>query len=414
MTATLSHALPARFQLADAATWAEPWPMYRALRDHDPVHHVVPDGQAGPRLLRAVPARRHLGRRPRPRDLLVGAGPDGQLRRAGTDRPGRQSADGDAGPAGAHRIPQAGVPRLHARARSRPSSPRSGSSSSSASSGCAPTAAATSSPSCSSRCRRWSSRTTSACPRRTATSSTAGPRRSSRPTPPRAASPARSKPLGDALGGMMAYFTALIERRRVEPEDDTVSHLVAAGVGADGDIAGMLSILAFTFTMVTGGNDTTTGMLGGVGAAAAPAARPTPAAGREPRPDTGCRRRVPAAHLAGAGAGPHRHPRRHDRRHHHPRRPQGAVPLRLGQPRRAPIRRRRRRTRRDAQAAQHPDVQPRRAPLPGRGRGPHAVPRRADRTAGALPGLRGRRVRNRLGRRQLRAAAAVGPVHGER
>jgi len=69
--------------------------------------------------------------------------------------------------------------------------------------------------------------------------------------------------LGDALGGMMAYFTELIERRRAEPEDDTVSHLVAAGVGADGDIAGVLSILAFTFTMVTGGNDTTTGMLGG-------------------------------------------------------------------------------------------------------------------------------------------------------
>jgi len=69
--------------------------------------------------------------------------------------------------------------------------------------------------------------------------------------------------LGDALGEMMAYFTALIEKRRVEPEDDTVSHLVAAGVGADGDIAGVLSILAFTFTMVTGGNDTTTGMLGG-------------------------------------------------------------------------------------------------------------------------------------------------------
>ena len=62
---------------------------------------------------------------------------------------------------------------------------------------------------------------------------------------------------------MMAYFTALIERRRREPEDDTISHLVAAGVAADGDIAGTLSVLAFTFTMVTGGNDTTTGMLGG-------------------------------------------------------------------------------------------------------------------------------------------------------
>ena len=72
---------------------------------------------------------------------------------------------------------------------------------------------------------------------------------------------------GDAVGSMMAYFTGLIERRRTEPEDDTISHLVAAGVGGvDGDganSAGTLSILAFTFTMVTGGNDTVTGMLGG-------------------------------------------------------------------------------------------------------------------------------------------------------
>ncbi|OBI93957.1 cytochrome P450 [Mycobacterium sp. 1245805.9] len=67
----------------------------------------------------------------------------------------------------------------------------------------------------------------------------------------------------DAVGSMMAYFTALIERRRAEPEDDTISHLVAAGVGADGDITGTLAVLAFTFTMVTGGNDTVTGMLGG-------------------------------------------------------------------------------------------------------------------------------------------------------
>src|ERR1700747_2988035 len=69
--------------------------------------------------------------------------------------------------------------------------------------------------------------------------------------------------VGDAVGSMMAYFTELIERRRHEPEDDTISHLVAAGVGADGDIAGTLSVLAVTFTMVTGGNETTTGMLGG-------------------------------------------------------------------------------------------------------------------------------------------------------
>jgi hypothetical protein len=71
---------------------------------------------------------------------------------------------------------------------------------------------------------------------------------------------------GDAVGSMMAYFTALIERRRHDPGDDTISHLVSAGVGKGmlgGDIQGIQSVLAFTFTMVTGGNDTTTGMLGG-------------------------------------------------------------------------------------------------------------------------------------------------------
>jgi len=67
----------------------------------------------------------------------------------------------------------------------------------------------------------------------------------------------------EAVLEMMGYFTGLIERRRTEPGDDTVSHLVAAGVGTDGDINGLLSILAFTFTMVAGGNDTTTGLLGG-------------------------------------------------------------------------------------------------------------------------------------------------------
>ncbi|WP_309648035.1 cytochrome P450 [Nocardioides sp.] len=66
---------------------------------------------------------------------------------------------------------------------------------------------------------------------------------------------------GEAVGGMLGYFAELVERRRREPGDDTVSHLVDAGVGDDD--AGLLSILAYVFTMVTGGNDTTTGMLGG-------------------------------------------------------------------------------------------------------------------------------------------------------
>lgn len=59
----------------------------------------------------------------------------------------------------------------------------------------------------------------------------------------------------------MTYFTELAERRRREPVDDTISHLVAAGM-AD-DTKGLLAILGFAFTTVTGGNDTATGMLGG-------------------------------------------------------------------------------------------------------------------------------------------------------
>ncbi|MFI5776890.1 cytochrome P450 [Nocardia sp. NPDC051570] len=66
-----------------------------------------------------------------------------------------------------------------------------------------------------------------------------------------------------AVGELLGYFTAMIERRRVAPADDTISLLVASGLGADGDIGGILRILGFAFTMITGGNDTTTGNLGG-------------------------------------------------------------------------------------------------------------------------------------------------------
>src|SRR6202171_3440035 len=44
MSAVLSHEVP-KFELATAETWPNPWPMYRALRDHDPVHHVIPPGR---------------------------------------------------------------------------------------------------------------------------------------------------------------------------------------------------------------------------------------------------------------------------------------------------------------------------------------------------------------------------------
>ena len=85
---------------------------------------------------------------------------------------------------------------------------------------------------------------------------------------------------GGAVGGaaaatveLMAYFSALMEQRRREQAagvmgEDTVSHLVAAAGdgGGAGDETGRtdaMAILGFVFTMVTGGNDTTTGLLGG-------------------------------------------------------------------------------------------------------------------------------------------------------
>ena len=67
---------------------------------------------------------------------------------------------------------------------------------------------------------------------------------------------------GDPTSGivdLLAYFTDLIERRRVEPRDDMVSQLMAMGE----DTVSIMWILGFAFTMVTGGNDTTTGLLGG-------------------------------------------------------------------------------------------------------------------------------------------------------
>ncbi|MGI9600426.1 MAG: cytochrome P450 [Acidimicrobiales bacterium] len=67
---------------------------------------------------------------------------------------------------------------------------------------------------------------------------------------------------GDAMDAAMelfGYANELIERRKVEPGDDLVSDLVAVGE----DVASPMWIVGFVFTMVTGGNDTTTGLLGG-------------------------------------------------------------------------------------------------------------------------------------------------------
>lgn len=43
----MSHHVSAQFRWATAETWSNPWPMYRALRDHDPVHHAVLENRPG-------------------------------------------------------------------------------------------------------------------------------------------------------------------------------------------------------------------------------------------------------------------------------------------------------------------------------------------------------------------------------
>ncbi|BBZ03279.1 cytochrome P450 130 [Mycolicibacterium chitae] len=264
MTADLSHLDSGRtsFRLADADSWAEPWPMYRALRDHDPVHHVIPEQhpehdyyvlsrhadifaaardhetfssaqgltvnygelemiglQDNPPMVMQDPPvhtqfRKLVSRGFTPRQVQA---VEPQVREFVVDRLERLRADGGGDIVAALFKPLPSMVVAHYLGV--PAADRD-------------------------RFDGWTDAIVAA-------NTAEGGLGSALDT------------LGDALGEMMAYFTALVEHRRVAPADDTVSHLVAAGVGADGDLAGLLSILAFTFTMVTGGNDTTTGMLGG-------------------------------------------------------------------------------------------------------------------------------------------------------
>jgi cytochrome P450 family 130 len=262
MTATLSHGSPVRFQLADADTWPNPWPMYAALRDHDPVHHVVPPEnpdhdywvlsrhadiweaardnetfssaqgltvnygeleiiglQDNPPFVMQDPPvhtefRKLVSRGFTPRQVQA---VEPAVREFVVERIERLRANG-----GGDIVAELFKPlpsMVVAHYLGVPEADRK-------------------------QFDGWTEAIVAA-------NTTAGGIAGAMAT------------VGDAVGSMMAYFTELIERRRREPEDDTISHLVAAGVGADGDISGTLSVLAFTFTMVTGGNDTTTGMLGG-------------------------------------------------------------------------------------------------------------------------------------------------------
>ncbi|MFL0182222.1 MULTISPECIES: cytochrome P450 [unclassified Mycobacterium] len=255
MTTTLSHP---KFELCNADTWPNPWPMYAALRDHDPVHHVVPENAPDqdyyvlsrhadiwaaaadhetfssaqgltvnygelemigladnpPMVMQDPPVHTEFrklvarGFMPRQVELL-----EPKVREFVIERLERLQANG-----GGDIVTELFKPlpsMVVAHYLGVPEEDRS-------------------------QFDRWTEAVVAATTSEDGVASA-----------------------GDAIGEMMAYFSGLIERRRTAPEDDTVSHLVAAGMGADGDIKGLLSVLAFTFTMVTGGNDTTTGMLGG-------------------------------------------------------------------------------------------------------------------------------------------------------
>jgi cytochrome P450 family 130 len=260
MTATLSH--EPRFQLATAETWPNPWPMYRALRDHDPVHHVMPEARPGhdyyvlsrhadiwaaardhetfssaqgltvnygeleliglqdnpPFVMQDPPVhtafRKLVSRGFTPRQVEA---VEPKVREFVIERIERLRANG-----GGDIVAELFKPlpsMVVAHYLGVPEEDR----------------------------LQFDGWTDAIVAANTGAGGIGG----------------ALETVGDAVGSMMAYFTELIERRRLEPEDDTISHLVAAGEGADGDIADTRSVLAFTFTMVTGGNDTTTGMLGG-------------------------------------------------------------------------------------------------------------------------------------------------------
>jgi len=66
---------------------------------------------------------------------------------------------------------------------------------------------------------------------------------------------------GEAVGEMFGYFGGLLARRREEPGDDMLSALVHGRL-ATGEPASPAQMLGVAFTMVTGGNDTIMGLLG--------------------------------------------------------------------------------------------------------------------------------------------------------
>ena len=218
-------------------------------------------------------------------------------------RPGRRlRADGHARPARPHRVPPAGRPRLHARARSASSSPRS------ARSCVARLAQArrararpTSSRDLLKPLPSMSSRTTSACPRRTVPASTAGPRPSSRP--PARGTRRRAPALRPSCSTSSPSSSSGAAR---DPGDDTISQLARVG----DDVTRRCRSSASPSPWSRAATTPRPACSASRSELLHPAPRPAAAAGRRPGPDPGRGRGAPAAHEPRPGPGPHHDPRR--------------------------------------------------------------------------------------------------------
>ena len=258
----MSHEAPAKFELATAESWANPWPMYRALRDRDPVHHVVPAGHPDHDY---YVLSRHADVWAAARDHETFSSAEGLTINYGDldmiglrDNPPMVMQDPPVHTQFRKLVSRGFTPRqveaVEPKVREfvveRIENIRARGEGDIVAELFKPLPSMVVAHYLGVPQQDWAQFdgwTQAIVAANTAEGGIVG----------------ALETVGDAVGTMMAYFTALIERRRTEPEDDTISHLVAAGLGADGDISGILSILGFTFTMVTGGNDTVTGMLGG-------------------------------------------------------------------------------------------------------------------------------------------------------
>ena len=100
---------------------------------------------------------------------------------------------------------------------------------------------------------------------------------------------------------LFSYAAELIERRTTDPGDDLVSDLVRAG----DEQASAEWIVGFVFTMVTGGNDTTTGLLGGAVELLDATSGSTAGARGRPGVDPARGERVPAVDDTGPEPGPY-------------------------------------------------------------------------------------------------------------